>query len=191
MKKLLTLAFAMTAAFSCLGQHIVKVYDNPYKDSIIYQVGTAILTIDKQDVEDYLKNLDTLLPQRQYTKEVYRNVQFAHLNAEEVQRHYGLANRFWSNSKAIPLAYSVDRISLFWNDTESILLPYLDEILPELITGGRVQIADRGTGKRVKQVQIDYEDIGDKTYKIFKFVKGKVIWRESDVFVEQMKVVGR
>ncbi|RPE12306.1 hypothetical protein EGT74_01750 [Chitinophaga lutea] len=191
MKKLIMLAAALASSFCCIAQNIVKVYDNEYKDSIFYQLQTAVLIIDKQDVEDYFKGLDTILPQRKYSKEVFRNIQFSHLQPEEVQRHYGLASRFWAASKNNPLSYTTDKIALFWNDNETILLPYLDEILPELLEGGRVQIVDRATGKRIKQFQVDYEDVGLKTFKIFRFVKGKFFWRESEVFVEQMSTVGR
>jgi hypothetical protein len=191
MKKLFLLAAALATSFCCVAQNIVKVYDNEYKDSIFYQLQTAVLIIDKQDVEDYFKGLDTILPQRSYAKEVFRNIQFAHLSPEEVQRHYGMASKFWAASKTNPLQYSTDKMVLFWNDNETVLLPYLDEILPELLEGGRVQVVDRATGKRVKQFQIDYEDVAGRSCKIFRFVKGKMIWRESEVFVEQMTTVGR
>lgn len=190
MKKLILLAAVLAGPFCCLAQNIVKVYDNPYKDSIFYQLQTAVLIIDKQDVEDYFKGLDTILPQRKYAKEVFRNIQFAHLRPDEVQRHYGMASKFWAASKGSELRYSTDKLTLFWNDNETVLLPYIDEILPELMEGGRVQVVDRATGKRVQQFQVDYEDVGMKTYKIFRFVKGKTIWRESEVFVEQLSVVG-
>ncbi len=186
MKKLLSLAAAMAFCVCAGAQTIVKPFDIPLKDSIFYQVSSAVLIIDKQDVEDYFKGLDTILTQRKFSKEVYRNIQFAHLNAEEVQRHYGMASRFWSASRNNPLQYNTDRISLFWNDGESILLPYLDEILPELLEGGKIQVVDRSTGKRVQQYQMDYENVDNKTFKIFRFVKGKIIWRESEVFLEQM-----
>lgn len=190
MKKLIFLAAALACSFCCVAQHIVKLYDNEYRDSIFYQVQTAVLIIDKQDVEDYFKGLDTILPRQQYAKEVFRNIQFAHLKPDEVQRHYAMASKFWAASKASPLTYSTDKITLFWNDNETILMPYLDEMLPELLEGGRVQVVDRATGKRVKQFQIDYEDVGAQTFKIFKFVKGRIIWRESEVFVEQLSTVG-
>lgn len=190
MKKLISLAAALACSCCCLAQNIVKLYDNEYRDSIVYQVQTAMLIIDKQDVEDYFKGLDTTLPQRKYAKEVFRNIQFAHLKPEEVQRHYAMASKFWAASKTSPLHYTTEKLSLFWSDNETILMPYLDEILPELLEAGRVQVVDRATGKRVKQFQIDYEDVGAGTYKIFRFVKGKIIWRESEVFLEQMSTVG-
>ena len=76
-------------------------------------------------------------------------------------------------------------------------MPYLDEILPELLEQGWVQVVERSTGKRVAQFRIDYEDIDLKTFRIFRFNKvnnrdqGKLILRESDIFLEQMHNVQR
>jgi hypothetical protein len=197
MKKLILLAAVLAGGAAAHAQTIVKPVSLPMNDSIVYQVENAVFIFDKQHVEDYFKGLDTILPQRKYDNKVFRNIQFAHLNQEEVQRHYAMANKFWAASKTSPLHYSTDRISLFWNDTETILMPYLDEILPELLEQGWVQVVERSTGKRVAQFRIDYEDIDLKTFRIFRFNKvnnrdqGKLILRESDIFLEQMHNVQR
>jgi hypothetical protein len=190
MKNLFALAAAMVIATCGRAQTLVKPFDVPLQDSITYQVQTAVFIINKQDVEDYFTGLDTVLVQRKYAKEVFRNIQFAHLSSEEVQRHYGIARKFWSSSKGNPLSYSTDRIALFWSENENVLLPYLDEILPELLEFGKVQVVDRSTGKRVPQYHLDYENVDTRSFKIFKFVKGRIIWRESEVFLEQLTNAG-
>lgn len=190
MKKLITLVAAMAFYVCGSAQTIIKPFEIELKDSIFYQVSTAVFIIDKQDVEDYFKGLDTILPQRKFSKDVYRNIQFLHLNPEEVQRHYKMASKFWAANKNNPLSYNTDRISLFWNDTESILMPYLDEILPNLLEGGKIQVVDRSTNKRVVKYEMNYEEVGVKSFKIFKFIgKGRIMWRESEVFMEQMSTV--
>ena len=197
MKKLILLAAVLASHVCASAQTIVKPFDIPMKDSIVYQVENAVFIFDKQHVEDYFKGLDTILVQRKYDKKVFRNIQFAHLTAEEVQRHYGMVSKFWAASKGNPMTYSTDRISLFWNDTETILMPYLDEILPELLEQGWVQVVERSSNKRVKQFRIDYEDIDLKTFRIFRFEKinnrdiGKLMLRESEIFLEQMHNVQR
>lgn len=191
MKNLIVLAAALVIATCGKAQTLVKPYDIPLQDSIFYQVQTAVFIINKQDLEDYFKGLDTILVQRKYAKEVFRNIQFAHLSPEEVQRHYGMARKFWSDSKSNPLSYSTDRIALFWSENENVLLPYLDEMLPELLEFGKVQVVDRSTGKRVPQYHLDYENVDAQSFKIFKFVKGRIIWRESEVFLEQLTSAGR
>lgn len=190
MKNLAALAIALVTFICGQAQNLVKPYDIPLQDSITYQVQTAVFTINRQDVEDYFTGLDTILVQRNYAKDVFRNIQFAHLSQEEVQRHYGMARKFWASAKGTPLSYSTDRIALFWSENENVLLPYLDEILPELLEYGKVQVTDRSTGKRVPQYQLDYESVDAQTFKIFKFVKGRIIWRESEVFLEQLTSVG-
>lgn len=190
MKNLIALAAAMVIVTCGKAQTLVKPYDIPLKDSIFYQVQSAVFIINKQDVEDYFAGLDTILVQKNYAKETFRNIQFARLSREEVQRHYGMAKKFWSASKDSPLTYSTDRIALFWSENENVLLPYLDEILPELLEYGKVQVVDRGTGKRVPQFQMDYESVDAKHFKIFKFIKGRIIWRESEVFLEQLTNAG-
>ncbi|WP_423736219.1 hypothetical protein [Chitinophaga caseinilytica] len=191
MKKLIVLAALLGGNFAVSAQSTIVPHEYEKKDSVFYQVPNAVLVIDKLDIEDYFKNLDTVLVQKQYDKTVFRNIQFSPLNPEEVQRHYSLASKFWTASKANPLSYSTDKITLFWNDNEGIILPYIDEIIPDLLEAGKVQVVDRSTNKRVKLYKLDYEDVNGKSFRIFKLEKGKVIWRESEVFVEQVYNAGR
>ena len=102
MKKLILLAAILAGGAAAHAQTIVKPVSLPMNDSIVYQVENAVFIFDKQHVEDYFKGLDTLLPQRKYDNKVFRNIQFAHLNQEEVQRHYAMANKFWAASKTSP-----------------------------------------------------------------------------------------
>lgn len=191
MKKRIILAALLGGAFSVSAQSTIIPHEYEKKDSIFYQVPNAVLIVDKLDVEDYFKNLDTLLVQKEYNKTVFRNIQFSPLSPEEVQRHYGLASKFWTASKSNPLSYSTDRITLFWNDNEGIILPYIDEILPDLLEAGKVQVVDRTTNKRVKLYKMDYEDVNGKSFRVFRLEKGKIIWRESEVFIEQVYNAGR
>lgn len=191
MKNLIALAAALVILTCGKAQTFVRPYDIELADSISYQLPSAVIIINKQDVENYFKEWDTVLPQKQYSKEVFRNIQFAHLTPDEVKRHYGNVKKFWESSKTNPLSYSTDKIALFWSENENVLLPYLDEMLPELLQNGKVQVVDRSTGKRVPQYQLDFEDVDARTFKIFKFVKGRIIWRESEVFLEQMTSAGR
>ncbi|WP_298710518.1 hypothetical protein [Chitinophaga sp.] len=191
MKKLIILAALLGGAFTVSAQSTIIPHEYEKQDSIFYQVPNAVLIVDKLDVEDYFKNLDTVLVQKQFNKTVFRNIQFSPLSPEEVQRHYGLASKFWTASKSNPLSYSTDRITLFWNDNEGIILPYIDEILPDLLEAGKVQVVDRTTNKRVKLYKMDYEDVNGKSFRIFRLEKGKVIWRESEVFIEQVYNAGR
>ncbi|WP_341837655.1 hypothetical protein WJU16_07240 [Chitinophaga pollutisoli] len=191
MKKRIILAVLLGGACSVSAQSTIIPHEYEKKDSIFYQVPNAVLIVDKLDLEDYFKNLDTLLVQKEYNKTVFRNIQFSPLNPEEVQRHYGLASKFWTASKSNPLSYSTDRITLFWNDNEGIILPYIDEILPDLLEAGKVQVVDRTTNKRVKLYKMDYEDVNGKSFRVFRLEKGKIIWRESEVFIEQVYNAGR
>lgn len=183
MKKLMSLCLGLLCYATMSAQSVIKIDPPESKDTLTYITGNAVFTIYKEDIDFYLKNLDSVLKERKYEHTAYRNVQFLPLKPAEIRTHYNLLNKFWNTSRGNELTYNVDKFSLFWSEDHNILLPYLDEWLPELLSYGRVKVTERGK-LPVASYQLFYEDIDGQTFRLFKFTNGKVIWRESEVFLE-------
>lgn len=184
MKKLMSLCLGVLCFSAAHAQREIKVEPQETADTLTYTTRTFVLTIQKSDVDDYLKTLDTVLKEKKYDHGVYRNIQFSPLKPQDVRTHYHLVNKFWNTSRSNTLAYDVARFTLFWAEDEGILMPYLDEIIPDLLQYGRIKVTEKGK-LPAQKYQIFYEDIDGKTFRIYKSTTGKVIWKESEFFMEQ------
>ncbi|WP_295122287.1 hypothetical protein [uncultured Chitinophaga sp.] len=183
MKKLMSLCLGVLCCSAISAQSLIKIEPQESADTLTYTTRNTVLTILKEDVDSYLKTLDSVLKERKYQHSAYRNIQFLPLKPDEVRTHYNLVNKFWNTSRSNALNYNVDKFSLFWSEDENILLPYLDEMLPDLLTYGRVKVTEKGK-LPVASYQVFYEDIEGQTFRLFKLANGKVIWRESEYFLE-------
>ncbi|UYQ91563.1 hypothetical protein MKQ68_15840 [Chitinophaga horti] len=183
MKKLMTLCLGILCYSGLSAQRVIKIEPQESADTLTYVTRNAVLTILKEDVDFYLKTLDSVLKERKFQHTAYRNIQFNPLKPEEVRTHYNLVSKFWNTSRGNQLNYNVDRFSLFWSEDDGILLPYLDEMLPDLLEYGRVKVTEKGK-LPVANYQVFYEDIEGQTFRVFKLANGKIIWRESEYFLE-------
>lgn len=182
----LTVTMLITAIVSH-AQEIVKLYpDDTMKDSIIYKNSTSILVINRVDVVNYMKGMDSVLQKTCYSdNKAFRNVQFSHLTAQEIESHFTTAQAFLADSTHTNLEYSTDKFIQFWTEDENILLPYIEDMLSSLLTDGRIKVIDKATQKSVPQYTIFWEDIAGQGFKIYKLPSGKIIFKESNHYIEQ------
>jgi hypothetical protein len=167
-------------------QEVIKLRtDDTMKDSIIYQTSTSILVINKVDLQNYFQMLDTMLQNNCYSNKSFRNVQFSHLTPQEVQSHFTQAAAYLADSSHTDLKYSTDKFTLFWTPNEGILLPYIEELLTQLLTDARIKVIDRSSKVSVPQYSVFYEDIDGQPFKIYKLPTGKIIFKESNYYIEQ------
>jgi hypothetical protein len=186
MKTILFSALMLLACCSVRSQEIVKLYhDDTMKDSITYQNSTSVLVINRVDLLQYMNHLDSVLNETCYSNKVYRNIQFAHLNPQEVESHFKQAMAYLADSTHSDLHFSTDKITLFWTPNEYILLPYIEDMLTQVLTDGRIAVTDRTTKQRVPQYNVFYEDVNGLPFKIYKLPSGKIIFRESNYYIEQ------
>lgn len=185
-------AMLMTALYT-QAQEIVKLYpDDTMKDSIVYINKTSIMVINRVDVVNYMKGLDTTLQKTCYSdNKAFRNVQFSHLTAQEIESHFTAALAFLADSSHTDLQYNTDKFVQFWTEDQNILLPYVEDMLSSLLTDGRIKIIDKATKQSVPQYTIFWEDIAGQPMKIYKFASGKIIFKESNHYIEQFAGAGR
>lgn len=191
MKKLLTFLLPVMLGSSALfaqqdeeKPNIIKIVPLQFEDSIVYKRENATLVIDRRDLDEYFKMLDTTLKQRKYSPKVYQNVQFAHLTDVDVKNHYNQAVAFWATTTGQPLAFDVNSFNYFWTDGPGILQPYIDEILPQLLQQGRVKMSEKYVKAPVVKYLFADHDINGKNYRIYKFADGKEILKEQDIYTE-------
>ncbi|RAJ02523.1 hypothetical protein LX64_03543 [Chitinophaga skermanii] len=184
MKKLYFLALALCCTSFLKAQDIVKIQPLEIQDSIIYQTKNAIISIDKVDLDAYLTSLDTVLKQRKYDPKTFKNIQFHKCTPQDIELHYKKTMAIWQDVKNNPLTYSNDVMMLFWMENERIVVPYLDEILPDLLAEGRVRVWEKLPRSQAPFIQIVIEVVQNKAYRVFKLKNGKDILRETDVFME-------
>lgn len=184
-----TFFLVMTGLALCVAtraQEIIKLRaDDTMTDSIVYQTSTSILVINKVDFTNYMQMLDTMLQNNCYDKKTFRNIQFSHLTPAEVQSHYTQAKAYLDDPSHTELRYSTDKFTLFWTPGEGILLPYIDELLTTLLTDARIKVIDRTSKQSVPQYSVFYEDIDGQPFKIYKLPTGKIIFKESNYYIEQ------
>jgi hypothetical protein len=187
MKALFLTVTMLVTALASQAQEIVKLYpDDTMKDSILYQNKTSILVINRVDLVNYMKGMDTVLQKTCYSdNSAFRNVQFSHLTAQEVESHFTSAQAYLADSSHTNLEYNTDKFIQFWTEDENILLPYIEDMLSSLLTDGRIKVIDRMTNKSVPQYTIFWEDIAGQGFKIYKLPSGKVIFKESNHYIEQ------
>jgi hypothetical protein len=184
-----TIFLVMTGLVLCMAtkaQDIIKLRpDDTMTDSIVYQMPTSILVINKIDLTNYMQMLDTMLQNNCYDKRTFRNIQFAHLTPAEIQSHFLQAKAYLADESHTDLRYSTDKFTLFWTPGEGILLPYIDELLTQLLTDARIKVIDRSSKQSVPQYSVFYEDIDGQPFKIYKLPTGKIIFKESNYYIEQ------
>lgn len=187
MRTLFLAAALLVTAIASHAQEIVKLYpDDTMKDSIVYKNSTSILIINRVDLVNYMKGLDTVLQKTCYSdNKVFHNVQFSHLTAQDIESHFTSALAFLADSTHTNLEYSTDKFVQFWTEGENILLPYIEDMLSSLLIDGRIKVIDKSTQKVVPQYTIFWEDIAGQGFKIYKLPSGKIIFRESNHYIEQ------
>jgi hypothetical protein len=192
MKTLFLTVTMLVAALASQAQEIIKLYpDDTMKDSIVYQNKTSILVINRVDLINYMKGMDSLLQKQCYSdNSMFRNVQFSHLTAQELESHFTTAQAFLGDSTHTNLEYNTDKFVQFWTEDENILLPYIEDMLSTLLQDGRIKVIDRSTQKSVPQYTIFWEDVAGKGFKIYKLPTGKIIFKESNHYIEQYAGTG-
>ncbi|MBW8685081.1 hypothetical protein [Chitinophaga rhizophila] len=192
MRTLFLTVIMLVAALASQAQEIVKLYpDDTMKDSIIYQNKTSVLVINRVDLVNYMKGMDTLLQKECYSNNTYfRNIQFSHLTAQELESHFTSAQTFLADSNHTNLEYNTDKFVQFWTEDENILLPYIEDMLSSLLQDGRIKVIDRSSNKIVPQYTIFWEDIAGQGFKIYKLPSGRIIFKESNHYIEQYAGAG-
>jgi E3 ubiquitin-protein ligase DOA10 len=186
MKTFLFFAALLLITISGFSQTVVKLYhDDTMKDSITYQNSTSILVINRADLESYMHGMDTTLEMNCYNNKVFRNIQFAHVDPKELENHFKQAKAYLADSTHSDMHFSTDKITLFWAPNEGILLPYIEDMLTQVLEDGRIAVTDKTTHQRVPQYTIFYEDVDGQSFKIYKLPSGKIIFRESNYYLEQ------
>lgn len=186
MKTFLLVITGLALCVATKAQEVIKLRpDDTMTDSIVYQTSTSILVINKVDLQNYMKMLDTMLQNNCYNNRTFRNIQFSHLTPAELESHYTQAKEYLNDSTHTDLQYSTDKFTLFWTPNEGILLPYIDELLTQLLTDARIKVIDRTSKLPVPQYTVFYEDIDGQPFKIYKLPTGKIIFKESNYYVEQ------
>ena len=192
MKTLFLTVTMLVTILASQAQEIIKLYpDDTMKDSIVYQNKTSILVINRVDLINYMKGMDSLLQKQCYSDNtMFRNVQFNHLTAQELETHFTSAQTFLADSNHTNLEYNTDKFVQFWTEDENILLPYIEDMLSNLLQDGRIKVIDKSTHKSVPQYTIFWEDVAGHGFKIYKLPTGKIIFRESNHYIEQYAGAG-
>jgi hypothetical protein len=184
-----TLLLVMAGALLSLttkSQDVVELRpDLTLKDSIVYKNSTSILVINRVDLQNFMLGLDSTLKKTCYESKIFRNAQFARLTPQDVEDHFTTAMEYLSDSTHTEYNFTSDKVTLFWTQGEGMLLPYVEDMLTDLLTDGRIKVIDRSTQKSVPQYTIHYEDIAGRPYKIYKLPSGRIIFKESNFFLEQ------
>ncbi|ASZ14309.1 hypothetical protein KTO58_02360 [Chitinophaga pendula] len=186
MKKLLFLLMGCLAGLCVSAQTVIKPF--PFEaatDSIIYQNEHCRLVINRDDLQEYFTRLDTALKNNCYSNKQFHCIQFGRLSPAEVQSHYEMAAAYLADPSHQHLQYSTDKFTLFWTTSEGILLPYIEEVLSQLLSDGVVRVVEKSNKATAQQYLLHFEDIDGQVYKLFKLPNGKEIFRESAFFVEQ------
>lgn len=192
MRTLLLTVTMLVTALASHSQEIVKLYpDDTMTDSIVYRNNTSVLVINRVDLVNHMTGLDTTLQKTCYSdNKVFRNVQFSHLSPQEIESHFTSALAVLADSTHNNLEFNTNKITQFWTEDEGILLPYVEDLLSSLLTDGRIKVIDKSTQKAVPQYTIFWEDIDGQPFKIYKLPTGKIIFRESDYYLEHFAGTG-
>lgn len=186
MKTLLLVMTGLVLSMTSLAQDVVEYrHDDTMKDSIVYKNSTSVLVFNRVDLMNYMIGLDSVLHQTCYENKIFKNAQFSRLTPQEVEEHFTQAFDYLKDSTHTDLQYTTDKITLFWTQGEYILLPYIEDLLSTLLSDGRIRVEDKALHKTTPQYSIFYEDIAGRPYRIYKLPSGKIIFKESNFFLEQ------
>lgn len=187
MKALFLLLAGVVLSLSGMAQ-VIKVRQplEPIADSIMYQTENVILIFDRSHLRDYMATMDTTLRNARYSNKVFNSVQLSRLNAIDMGNHFLKAYCYLEDSTNKDFNYSTGKMNMLWAEDGGIMLPYVEEILPDLLAAGSLRVIDRMT----KAVQPIYkmiaEPIQGSNYRVFRMNSGKEIFRESTFRVEQL-----
>ncbi|NSL90584.1 hypothetical protein [Chitinophaga solisilvae] len=187
MRTFLLLLTAFTMSLSAMAQKIIKVVPvEEMKDSVVYQGDNAILVFDRQYLQDYMITMDTTLRNNRAGSKIFRNIQFSRLNNSELATHFQKAYCYLEDSLNRDLSYRTDRMNLLWSEDQGILMPYIEEILADLLTSGRLKVIERSNKAVQPAYKLIFEPIENSNYRVFRLNNGKEIFRESTFCVEQI-----
>jgi hypothetical protein len=187
MKALFLLLAGVALSMSGMAQVIkVKVPVDPITDSIIYQTENVTLIFDRSYLHEYMVSMDTTLRNARYSNKVFSSVQFTRLSAIDMGNHFLKAYCYLEDTTNKDFSYSTGRMNMLWAEDGGIMLPYVEEILPDLLAAGIVRVIDRGTKAMQPAYKMIAEPIDGSNYRVFRLNSGKEIFRESTFRVEQL-----
>ncbi|QJB33285.1 hypothetical protein HF324_18850 [Chitinophaga oryzae] len=188
MKTLLLLLAGIACSWAATAQTVIKVQppSEPFRDSVVYQGDNVVLIFDRQHLLDYMITMDTTLRNNKNSNKVFRNIQFAKLNANDMANHFLKAYCFLEDTLNKEINFRTDRMNLLWAEDCGILMPYVEEILPDLLATGNLKIVERGSKIVQPAYKLIFEPINNNNYRVFRMNNGKEIFRESTFCVEQI-----
>ncbi|RBL88750.1 hypothetical protein [Chitinophaga flava] len=186
MKTFVLLLAGIACSLATMAQ-VIKVQPpaEPLKDSIIYQGDNAILIFDRQHLLDYMIGMDTTLRNNKNSNKVFRNIQFSKLNNVDMANHFRKAYCFLEDTLNKEITFRTDKMNLLWAEDCGVLMPYVEEILPDLLATGNLKVVEKGSKIAQPAYKLIAEPINGNNYRVFRMNNGKEIFRESTFCVEQ------
>lgn len=187
MKALFLLLTGVALSVSGMAQ-VIKLRQpvEPIIDSIVYQTENVTLIFERSNLRDYMESMDTTLRNARYSNKVFNSVQFTRLNAIDMGNHFRKAYCYLEDSTNKDFSYSTGRMNMLWAEDGGIMLPYVEEILPDLLAAGNVRVIDRSTKALQPAYKMIAEPIDGNNYRVFRLNSGREIFRESTFRVEQL-----
>jgi hypothetical protein len=179
MKALFLLLTGVALSLPGMAQVIKVRPPEPIMDSIIYQTENVTLIFDRTDRDSTLRN-------DKYSNKVFNSVQFAHLNAIDMGNHFRKAYCYLEDTANKDFSYSTGKMNMLWAEDGGIMLPYVEEIMPDLLAGGEVRVIDRSTKAIQPAYKMIAEPVDGNNYRVFRLNSGREIFRESTFRVEQL-----
>ncbi|MFY0253989.1 hypothetical protein ACDQ55_08555 [Chitinophaga sp. 30R24] len=155
-------------------------------DSIIYQTDNVIMIFDRKDLYDYMVSRDTTLRNNKYSNKVFNSVQLSRFNANDMANHFRKAYCYLEDTTNKDFSYSTSRMNMLWAEDGGIMLPYVEELLPDLLAFGTVRVIERSTKALQPAYKMIAEPIDGTNYRVFRLNSGKEVFRESTFRVEQL-----
>ncbi|WP_212006284.1 hypothetical protein [Chitinophaga sp. HK235] len=187
MKTFVLLLAGIACSLATMAQTVIKIQPpaEPLKDSIIYQGDNAILIFDRQHLLDYMISMDTTLRNNKNSNKVFRNIQFSRLNNIDMANHFRKAYCFLEDTLNKEISFRTDKMNLLWAEDCGVLMPYVEEILPDLLATGNLKVVEKGSKIVQPAYKLIAEPINGNNYRVFRMNNGKEIFRESTFCVEQ------
>lgn len=186
MKALFLLLAGVALSMTGIAQVIKVRPPEPILDSIIYQTENVTLIFDRKHLTEYMVGMDSTLRNSKYSNKVFNSVQFARLNAIDMGNHFRKAYCYLEDSTNKDFSYSTGKMNMLWAEDGGIMLPYVEEIMPDLLAGGEVRVIDRSTKAVQPAYKMIAEPVDGNNYRVFRLNSGREIFRESTFRVEQL-----
>lgn len=186
MKALFLLLAGITLSFTGMAQVIKVKPAEPITDSIVYQTENVTIIFDRKTLYDYMVSMDTTLRGHKYDNKVFNSVQFSRMNAIDMGNHFRKAYCYLEDSTNKDFSYSTSKMNMLWAEDGGIMLPYVEELLPDLLAAGTVRVIDRSTKAAQPAYKMIAEPVDGKNYRVFRLNSGREIFRESTFRVEQL-----